>query len=203
MSTTVPARKIRQIRRTDRKSSLGVASADRQKLRLAHRPIDIDRVDLDNGCECGRSWRSDEIADIDLMIGDDAVEGGKHSGETEVDVRGFNIGFVKSNGGLVLLDDEDLVLCLLPCNWFLLFQRLVALQVDLRFRKHSLVLCQLRFCLIELRLIGVALDEEELRPLLDRGAIRIVDRFQIALDAGGQIRGSERRGVTGQINIQR
>jgi len=57
----------------------------------------------------------------------------------------------------------------------------------------------LRFGLIERRLIDVALDAEKLRSLLDRGAILIIDRFQIALDARDQIRGSERRSVARQV----
>ena len=87
------------------------------------------------------------------------------------------IGLIDHNGGLVLLHDERLILRLLRRDRVLLFQRLVAGQIDLRFFEHRLVVRQLRFGLIELRLIDVALDAEELRSLRDRGAILIIDRF--------------------------
>ena len=107
------ARKVRQIRRTDRKSSPGVASADRQELRLAQREIDVDQVGLHDGCECGRSGRTDEIADIDLVIGNDAIERGENPGKAEVDIRGFEISLINSNSSLVLLGDERLIVGLL------------------------------------------------------------------------------------------
>jgi hypothetical protein len=59
----------------------------------------------------------------------------------------------------------------------LLFQLLVAGQIHLRFSEHGLVVHQLRFGLIELRLIDVALDAKKLRSLRNRGAILIIDRF--------------------------
>src|SRR5271155_1407351 len=107
------ARKVSQIRRADRQSSLGVASADRQELRLAQREIDVDRVGLHDRCERGRSGRADEIADIDLMIGNDAIERGENLGEAEVDIRSFEISLIDSNSSLVLLDDERLIFSLL------------------------------------------------------------------------------------------
>src|SRR3984957_4893968 len=107
------ARKVRQIRRIDRKSSLGVASADRQELRLAQRKIDVDRVGLHDGCERGGSGRADEIADIDLMIGNDAIERGENPGKAEVDIRGFEISLINSNSSFVLLGDKRLIVGLL------------------------------------------------------------------------------------------
>ena len=44
-----------------------------------------------------------------------------------------------------------------------------------------------RLRLIELRLIDVALDAEELRSFRDGGAVLVVDRFEIALDARDEI----------------
>ena len=66
---------LNDIVRTQRLSGLGEISPDRQNLGLAHREIDVERIDLDDGCERGRPRSADEIADIDLMIGDDAVKG--------------------------------------------------------------------------------------------------------------------------------
>jgi hypothetical protein len=56
---------------------------------------------------------------------------------------------------------------------------LVAVQIDLRFCGHRLIVGQLRFGLIERRLIDVALDAEQRRSLLDCGAVLIIDGFQI------------------------
>lgn len=70
-------------------------------------------------------------------------------------------------------------------------------QIDLRFCEHRLVVRQLRFGLIKLRLKGIALDAEKLRSLGDRRAIHIIDRFQKALDARDQVRGSKRRSIAG------
>ena len=72
----------------------------------------------------------------------------------------------------------------------------------MRFFEHRLVVRQLPFGLIELRLIDVTLDAEQLRSLRDRGAILIIDRFQIALNARDEIHGLERRGVAGQLEVQ-
>jgi hypothetical protein len=91
-------------------------SPQRQNLRLAHREIDIDRIDLDNGCEYGRRASADEIAYVDLMIGDDTVKGGEDSGVAKIDGGGIDVGLIDSNCGLVLFDDEFLVLRLLQCN---------------------------------------------------------------------------------------
>ena len=48
------ARNAGQVRRADRVPRLGVASPERQNLRLARREIDIERVGLDDDCE--RGW---------------------------------------------------------------------------------------------------------------------------------------------------
>ena len=95
---------------------LGAVSSDRQNLRLAHSEIDVERVGLDDGCERGRSGHADERADVDLMIGDDAIEGSEDPGIAKVDRRGFDVGLINQNGALVLLHDEGLVLRLLRCN---------------------------------------------------------------------------------------
>src|ERR1700683_5056244 len=174
-------RNISQVRPAERVPRLDDASANGQDLRLAQREIDIDRVVLDDGCERGWSGRTDEIADIDLMIGDDAVEGREDRTKAEVDVRGFEISLINGNGSLVLLDHERLIFGLLRSDGFLLLERLVAGEIDLRRSKHGLVFRQLRFRLIDLRLIGVALDAEELRSLGDGGTILVVNRFQVAL----------------------
>ncbi len=50
------------------------------------------------------------------MIGDDAVERGDDVGKAKIYGRSFEIGLVNSNGSLVLLDDESLVLRLLCRN---------------------------------------------------------------------------------------
>ena len=60
---------------------------------------------------------------------------------------------------------------------------------DLRVFEHRLVGGERRLRLIELRLIDVALDAEELRSFRDRGAVLVVDRFEIALDARDEIDG--------------
>jgi hypothetical protein len=74
-------------------------------------------------------------------------------------------------------------------------------QIDLRFCGHRLIVGQLRFGLIERRLIDVALDAEQRCSLLDCGAVLIIDGFQITLDARDQIRGSKRRSVASQVQI--
>ena len=56
----------------------------------------------------------------------------------------------------------------------------------MRVFERRLVVRQLPFGLIELRLIDVALDAEKLRSLRDRGAVLVIDRFQIALDTRDQ-----------------
>jgi hypothetical protein len=71
----------------------------------------------------------------------------------------------------------------------LLLELLIAGQIHSRFFKHRLIARQLPFGGIELRLIDIALDAEKLRPLLDRGAIAVIDRFQVALDARDQLYG--------------
>src|SRR6516165_11140624 len=189
------ARNMRQVRPAERLSGLGEISPDRQNLGLAHREIDVERIDLDDGCERGRSRSADEIADIDLMIGDDAVKGGHYPRVAEVDVCGIDVGLNNSDRSLVLLDDEFLVLRLLQGNRLLLCQCLVAVQIDLRLSEHRLVFRQLRFGLIERRLINVALDLEEQRSLRHGGAILIIDGLQVALDSRDEISGSVWRGV--------
>ena len=144
-------------------------------MRFAHSEIDVDRVDLHNGCERGRSRHTDERAQIDLMVGDIAVERCEHPGEAKIDVRGLDIGLIELNSRLGLLHDEDLILRLLRLNCLLLFQLLVAGQIHLALCERGLVVLQLRFGLIELRLIDVAFDTKELRSLRDRGAILIID----------------------------
>jgi len=112
-----------------------------------------------------------------------------------------DIGLIELNSRLGLLHDEDLILRLLRLNCLLLFQLLVAGQIHLPLCEHGLVVLQLRFGLIELRLIDVAFDTEELRSLRDRGAILIIDRFQIALDARDQSHRPKRCGVAGEVEI--
>src|SRR5215471_4417537 len=85
------ARKAGQVRRAHRVPRLGVASTERQNLRLARREIDIERVGLDDGGKRGRSGHADERADIDLMAGGDAVEGCEDPGIAKVDVRSFDV----------------------------------------------------------------------------------------------------------------
>ena len=136
------------------------------------------------------------------MIGHDAVEGGEDFGETKVDARGLEVRLIDFNRALVLLHDEGLVLRLLPRNGVLLLQSLIASQIDLRHGEHRLVVRQLSFGLIDLRLIKIALDAEELRSLGDRGAVLVIDRFQKTLNAGDQIHAPEGRSIAGQLEIQ-
>ena len=58
-----------------------------------------------------------------------------------------------------------------------------------------------RLLLVDLRLIDVALDAEQLRALLDHGAVDVVDRGEKALHARDKVDGGESRGVAGQLEI--
>ena len=59
---------------------------DRQDLRLAQGEIDVERIGLDDRRELGRPGDADQRADIDEVIGDDAVERREHLGVAEVDL---------------------------------------------------------------------------------------------------------------------
>ena len=65
---------------------LGEVSLDRQDLRLAQGEIDVERIGLDDRRELGRPGDADERADIDEVIGDDAVKRSEHLGVAEVDL---------------------------------------------------------------------------------------------------------------------
>src|SRR3984957_8930522 len=98
-------RNARQVRRPERKARLGVALLDRQNLRLAQIEIDPDRIGLNNGRELGRSANTDQRAEIDEMMGDDAIERSQHLRVAEVDGGEFGgrLGVEHVGGGLVAL----------------------------------------------------------------------------------------------------
>ena len=149
-----------------------------------------------------RTGHADQRAEIDLMIGDDAVERGEDPRIAEVDVREVYGGLrVQDCGGGLVGRGLPLLECSLGGGILLEKLRLLVIfpsVIDLR----RLVGGERRLRLIELRLILVLFDAEQLGSFRYRCAVHVIDRFQIALDARDQSHGVERRGVAGQIDIQ-
>ena len=154
---------------------LGEVSLDRQDLRLAQGEIDVERIGLDDRRKLGRPGDADQRADIDEVIGDDAVERGEHLGVAEVDLG-------EPDGGLRV---QDVGRRLVPLGLPLLRRRLAGeilpgerrlpVIFGLVVLLGRLVGGERRLLLVNLRLIDVALDAEQLGALLDRRAVDVID----------------------------
>ena len=121
---------------------------------------------------------ADERAEVDEMIGDDAVERGDDRGVAKIDVARVSIdGLGVQNVRGRLLDVGLPLLEWLGWRSLCCAERCLALIFGLVVGLRRLVGGERRLGLVELRLILVALDAEELRSLRDRGAVVIIDRF--------------------------
>ena len=129
---------------------------------------------------------------IDQMIGDDAVERSEHLGIAEVDFGELDrrLGVENIGGGLVGLRFPFLRRGL--AGEILPGERRLPLIFRLVVGLRRLIGGERRLGLIELGLIDVAFDAEQLGSLGDGGAVRIVDRFEVALHACYEIDGVDR-----------
>ena len=135
------------------------------------------------------------------MIGNGAVEGGLNVRVAEVDLgeldRGLGVQHVRRRLiglGLPFLH-RRLAREILPG------ERRLSLIFGLVVFLRRLVGGERGVRLIELLLVGVALDAEELGSFFHFRAVDIVDRFQKALDARHEIDGGERLRVAGELEI--
>ncbi len=133
----------------------------------------IAGVDLNGAGEAGRRR-------VDVAIG-------------QIERGGLDVRLVHVHRALVLLDDESLVGRLLLSDRILGFQFLVAGEIGFGFGENRLVMGELRFRLIQRRLIRPRIDEEQRiarRHLLTPGEIGL---HHLAADAGLNGYGLDRR----------
>ena len=170
---------------------------------LADLEIDVDRVDLHDARQLGRTGIADQRTDTDQVARRDAVERRRHLGVAEVDVGDLEVGLRAEDGGAGF---GELGLGIVDARLggeLLLPQRRLAAVFDLGVGLRSLVGFERGLGLIELRLIGVLLDDEQQIALFDRGPVDIFDLFEKALHARFELDLVERLGVAGELDVKR
>ena len=186
----------------ERKARLGVAPLDRKDLRLAQVEIHVHRVGLHDGRELGRPGRADKGADVDEVMRHGPVEGRNHTGIAEVGLRKLDRRLRVENAGGSLVAVGLRLLEHGLAGKIVLGQGRLPLVLGVVVGEFRLVRGERRLLLVKLGLVNVALDAEQQVALLHLGAVRIVDRYEKALDPGDEIHRIDGRSVSGELEIE-
>jgi hypothetical protein len=162
----------------------------------------VDRVELGNLGECALlASAPDDVAGIDQMLPDDAVEGCPDLGIDQVQL---------GQGDLRLSPEQLRLGARLFVNVFidrclrrriLLYQLAVPDELGLCINQRCLCGEHLGLSLLQLILILVLLDREEEVVLFDELAVLVMDLVQIALDARDQLHGIHSGSIPGHHHV--
>ncbi len=173
-----------------------------QDLLLAQIGDDVDRVELgDLGQRRLLAAAADDVAGVDQVLADDAVEGCANFGIAEIDLVDRHLGAGAQQRGFGARPLVVPVVDLGLGRRVLLDQGRVARELGLGIDQRGLRGQNLGMRLLQLLLIGVLLHREQQIALFDERAVLVMQLFEIALDPGDELDRVDRRGVAGDHDI--
>ena len=173
-----------------------------QQIALVDREVYVDRVDLIDQTKGGLlPHGADNVAGIDEMSADPAVEGRPHRCVTQIELGELHLGLGVENAGFrrFFLIAPLIHLCLR--RGILFEQRSVPGKLRVGVPQSCLLRCQLGLRLLQLCLVLVLLNREEQVALLDPGAVREVIFFEIPFHSRDKGNRVSWRGVAGKVEV--
>jgi hypothetical protein len=146
---------------------------------------------------------ADQLADGDLTRGHNSIEGSRDRRVAEIDLGtlGIDLGLQDVGARCVSIGARTIEIGLR--GHILSLQLLLAGELGFRVDQGGFGAFLRRLGLLELDLVGLRLDDEQRRSLLQGGAVLIFDLLQVSLHSRHQLDRVHRRGIAGRLKIQR
>ena len=156
----------------------------REVFLFAHLDVDLDRVDRRDRRQFLRGSRSDQVSDLRLGQARDAVHGGGHLGETQIELGLVDFGLGGEHRRAGRLFRADGIVEVFLADGILIGKGFDPGQVGLGRCPACLLGLELPLCLIQGRLEGARVDLEEDLPRPHEIAFLVVLPDEVSLDLG-------------------
>ena len=179
-----------------------LALDDPQQIALVDREVYVDRVDLIDQTKSGLlPHGADNVAGIDEVSADPAVEGRPHRCVTQIELGELDLGLGVENPGFRRFFLVTPLIHLSLRRGILFKQRRVAGKLGGGVPQRCLLCRQLGLRLLELGFVLVLLNREEQVALLHPGAVGEVIFFEIPFYSRDQGNRISRRGIAGKVEV--
>ena len=184
--------------RVPRQATLLHGPLQARDVALVDGEVGVDRVDLRQRRDLRRAAFADELAGIDLAAADAAVEGGRHVGVAEIDLRQLQVRLRLRDGRPLGVPVGQRLVVIRGGRHRLPLEDGLALVLGLGALEKGLVLLDGRLGQVHLRHVLAGLDDVEHLTLPHVRAVRGLGLLEEARDAGDEIDAHDSRRLAGE-----